>query len=117
MKFWEKWYWANYIRGTNPFKTFIRGLIAGWWIPLLLSAVFCLFTDPQWQHQESFLHFSIIEYLKYYCFFWKTVISVTCHFIYLYASYAWDHAGTIVRWFRHVLWLDDPEAFKYVGKE
>ena len=117
MKFWEKWYWANYIRGTNPITTFISGLFQGLWIPILVSAIFCLVTDPQWQHVEGFSHWSFVGYYRYFCFFWHTVATVTCHYIYLYSKYAWDHMGEIGRFWRHVLWLDDPDAFKYVGKE
>lgn len=117
MQFIEKWYWANFLKGTSPLRTLIGSLIAGWWIPIVVSAVFCLFTDPQWQHKEGFWGFSPIEYLKYYGFFWKTVATVSCHYIWLYLTYAWEHAGTIVRWFRHLLWLDDPEAFQHVWND
>jgi hypothetical protein len=115
MQFIEKWYWANFIRGTNPIMTFIGGLVYGFWIPLLLSAIFCLVTDPQWQHIEGFAHWSPLGYIHYYFFFWKTVITVTCHCIWLYATYAWEHMGAIGRFWRHVLWLDHPEYFDGVG--
>jgi len=44
MTFWEKWYWANFVRGTNPITRFIWGLIVGIWIPLAALAIFCLLT-------------------------------------------------------------------------
>jgi hypothetical protein len=115
MTFLEKWYWANFIRGTNPVTTFAKGLVLGIWIPLLLSAIFCLLTDPQWNHKESISGFSFTAYGNYYVFFWKTVFQAIWHFTCLYASYLWNHMGSIVRWVRHLLWLDHPEYFDGVG--
>jgi hypothetical protein len=114
--FFEKWYWANYLKGTNPVTTFVRGLIFGLWIPILLSAIFCLLTDPQWQHKEGLGQFSLVAYGHYYLFFWRTVFYAIGHYTCLYATYAWDHMGSLVRWVRHLFWLDHPEYFKSVGK-
>lgn len=115
MSFWEKWYWANFVRGTNPVTTFIKGVIWGLWIPIVASLVFCLFTDPQWAGKESFLSWSPVAYAKYFGYFWHSVFTGIFHYLNVYATYAIQHFGSVVRWFRHLLWLDDPEAFQYVG--
>ncbi len=106
MQFIEKWYWANFIRGTNPFTTVVRGLIWGFWIPILAFAIFCFITDPQWKYAEGMAQWSPHGYFHYYVFFWKTVVTVTCQHIWQYATYAWEHSGAIGRFWRHVLWLD-----------
>jgi hypothetical protein len=100
MNFWEKWYWANYLKGTNPITTFIRGLVFGIWIPFLLSAILCFFIDPQWKHKEGLAQWSLWEYIRFYGFFWKTIVFVTCQTIYQYATYAWNHMGTIARFWQ-----------------
>lgn len=109
--FWEKWYWANFLRGTNPVTTFISGLIRGLWIPLVLSAIFCFVTDPQWNHAEGMGGWSIAKYLHYFYYFWHGVISITFHWLHVYWNYFWEHMGSAGRWIRHMLWLDKPEYF------
>jgi hypothetical protein len=73
MSFWDRWYWANYLKGTNPITTFIRGLIFGIWIPPMLSAVLFFFMDPQWRRHESMAQWNPIEYVKFYWAFWGII--------------------------------------------
>jgi len=106
MKYWEKWYWATYIRGQNPISAFFWGLINGFWVPIVLSAIFCLITDPQFKHIHGFSQFSPTAYLTYYCFFWKTVITVCWHYLVEYTSFAWNHWDEVVGFARKVFWFD-----------
>ena len=115
--FWEKWYWANFVRGTNPVTTFIKGLIWGLWIPLVFSAIFCLFTDPQWNHKEAVTGWSPVAYAEYYGYFWKSVFQGVTHYLHVYWNFATQHFGYIVRFVRHVLWLDNPEVFENIGND
>jgi len=106
MTFWEKWYWENFVRGTNPFTTFFWGLVSGLWIPIVLSAILCFFIDPQWQHHESMAQWNPIEFGCFYCWFWRIVFYTFGHYAWVYASYFWHHTGEIARFVRQVLWLD-----------
>lgn len=105
MGFGEKWFWATYIRGENPVVAFFVGLIKGIWIPIVVSAIFCLLTDPQFK-SHSLNHFSVTAYVSYYCFFWKTVISVCWQYTFGYIGYAWNHWDEVSAFVRRVLWLD-----------
>jgi hypothetical protein len=105
MKFWEKWYWATYIRGENPILSFIGGLIKGFWIPIVVSAIFCLLTDPQFK-SHSLNQFDVGAYVAYYCYFWKVVFYAIYKHTVGYLVYAWQHWDEVVNFVRRVLWLD-----------
>lgn len=114
MSFWEKWYWVNLLKGTNPVTTFIGGLIEGWWIAIILSLIFCFVTDPQWNSAEGMHGWSFVGYFHYYCYFWQGVWTVTTHYLHVYWDFFWNHMGSIGRFWRHVLFLDHPEYFDNV---
>jgi len=114
MGFGEKWYWANFIRGTNPITTFISGLLFNLWIPIAASMVFCFLTDPQWAHTEGMSGWSMAGYFGYWLHCWYGIFSITYHTIILYWHYFWDHMGEVGKLFRSIFWLDHPEYFDNV---
>lgn len=111
MSFWEKWYWVNYLRGTNPITTFISELIYGLWIPITCFLIFCFVTDPQWAHVEGMTSWSPRWYLWYVHYEAYGIITILSKCFWEYVSFAWNHMGTIGRFWRHVMWLDHPEYF------
>ncbi len=74
MSFFEKWYWANYIKGTSPIGSFMAGIVKGIWIPFLLLAIFCLFT--------GFNYFFMLKAIFYY-FGGYTIIYIKYFFMHL----------------------------------
>jgi len=106
MNFFEKWYWVNYLKGTNLITTFIKGLIFGFWIPIVLSAIFCFFIDPQWKHIEGMAQWSPIAYAHFYFWFWKIVFYAFGKCGRDYAVYFWTHTGEIAKFVRRVFMLD-----------
>jgi hypothetical protein len=105
MRFGEKWFWATYMRGENPISEFFWGILRGFWVPIVVSAVFCLFTDPQFKH-HSLNQFDVGAYVAYYCYFWKSVWQAIAHFTKEYVLFAWYHWDEVVNFARRVLWLD-----------
>ena len=112
MNFLEKWYWANYLKGTNPVTAFIRGIVFNLWIPVLASLILCFFIDTQWQHKDGMAQWSAVEYLRYWLYFWHVVFSVTWRCLYEYASYFWNHMGHISE-FVHRVVFGQPDPGTY----
>ena len=85
MGFFEKWYWANYLKGTNPVTAFIGGLIKGFWIPLVAIGIFCLLTG-----------------IPYFWFLGK-IISTFYHYFFYDIVYFCTHLAEIQKHFRWML--------------
>ena len=110
MNFLEKWYWANYIKGTNPITSFVGGLVSGFWIPVVLSAIFCFLIDPQWRHIQGMAQWNPFAYVHFYILFWREVFYAFGKCANENATYFWSHTGEIAKFVRQVLWLDGPHS-------
>jgi hypothetical protein len=108
MSFWEKWYWANYLRGTNPITSFIGGLIKGIWIPILISIILCFLTDPQWNHAAGMKDWSPIAYTQWFFYCWGCVFYGIAHCLGELISYIWNSFGEFGVFCRQVFWLGGP---------
>jgi len=106
MSFWDRWYWANYLKGTNPITTLIRGLVYGFWIPILASAILCFFIDPQWRHVEGMAQWSPLGYVRFYCYFWGIVFYTCWRYACFYASFFWNDTGSIAAFVRRVIFMN-----------